>query len=463
MRMSVKKILSEKLPEPVWIRLEAFLHMSNTRIYHDRKFKFLGLCAVSALALVWLLPDGQSPEAQADEVVEIAAPEFDLTRDDLYLVKHPIVPASKTLKLKDGDSLGPLLQKNGFEPGQAYEITESFSDVYDPRRLKVGQTFNIYYQDNGDFSHLTYKPTVEKTVYVSRTSDGSIKSRDIEAKFKMETVSVKSSIQNSIYMDAVAMGAPDKVIIQFANIYEYSVDFQRDIQPGDEFEMFFEVARDNHGNIVKAGDLLYTSFSPRGKKMDYYLFEDAKGRENFYDAAGKTAKRKLRATPINGARLSSSFGKRRHPILGYRKMHSGVDFAAPTGTPIMAAGSGTVEYAGRNGGYGNYIRIRHTDGYKTAYAHLSKFARGVRKGKYVTQDQTIGYVGSTGRSTGPHLHYEVHLNGKRINPRRLSQLSGKPLSKDQMPAFERRRAEIDSIRETATVLQAPGSMSAELE
>ena len=463
MRNPVNNYLSEKLPEPIWIRLEAFLSMSNTRIYQDRRFKFLGLCAASALAMAWIMPDGQPPAAQAEEVDTIALPTFDLNRDDLYLVNHPVVPETKTLKLKDGDSLGPLLQKNGFEPGQAYEITESFSDVYDPRRLKVGQTFNIYYQDDGGFSHLTYKPSVEKTVYVSRGTDGKITARDIEAEFKMETVSVKSRIENSIYMDAVAMGAPDKVIIQFANIYEYSVDFQRDIQPGDEFEMFFEVARDNHGNIVKAGDLMYTSFSPRGKKMDYYLFEDAKGRENFYDKDGKTAKRKLRATPINGARLSSSYGKRRHPILGYRKMHSGVDFAAPTGTPIMAAGSGTVEMAGRNGGYGNYIRIRHTDGYKTAYAHLSKFARGVRKGKYVTQDQIIGYVGSTGRSTGPHLHYEVHLHGKKINPRRLSQLSGKPLSKDQMPAFEKRRKEIDAIRQTAPVLQAPGSMSVELD
>ena len=205
------------------------------------------------------------------------------------------------------------------------------------------------------------------------------------------------------------MGAPDKVVAQFANIYEYSVDFQRDIQPGDEFELFFEVARDHKGKIIKAGDLLYTSFSPRGKKTDYYLYEDSKGRENFYDAKGKTAKRKLRATPINGARLSSSFGRRKHPILGYRKMHAGVDFAAPRGTPILAAGSGTVERANRYGSYGNYIRIRHTDGYKTAYAHLKSFARGVKSGKYVKQDQVIGYVGTTGRSTGPHLHYDCLL------------------------------------------------------
>jgi len=220
--------------------------------------------------------------------------------------------------------------------------------------------------------------------------------------------------------------------------------------------MYFEVARDRKGEIIKSGDLLYTSFSPRGKMLEYWLYEDAKGRENFYDAEGKTAKRKLRATPINGARLSSSYGRRKHPILGYRKMHAGVDFAAPRGTPIMAAGSGTVERANRYGSFGNYIRIRHTDGYKTAYAHLSKFARGIRAGKYVKQDQIIGYVGTTGRSTGPHLHYEVHLNGKKINPRRLSQLSGKPLAKSEMAAFKKRRNEINAQRERAqTIVSSP--------
>ncbi len=455
--------LYKYVAQPLSVRLEAFLQMSNTRIYQDRRFRFLGVCFASAIALAWMIPDRPvSDEIVEPAIAKVEVPEIDLTRDDLYLVSHPELPQAKTLKLKSGDSLGPMLQKSGFEPSQAYEITQSFSSVYDPRKLKVGQSFNLYFEDDNTFSHLTYKPSVEKTVYVSKTTDGSFQARDIEAEFKMETVSIKASIDNSIYMDAIEMGAPDKVIIQFANIYEYSVDFQRDIQPGDEFEMFFEVARDNRGNIVKAGDLLFTSFTPRGKKMDYYLFEDSKGRENFYDEKGKTAKRKLRATPVNGARLSSSYGKRRHPILGYRKMHTGVDFAAPTGTPIMAAGNGTVEVAGRNGGYGNYIRIRHTDGYKTAYAHLSKFANGVRKGKYVKQDQIIGYVGSTGRSTGPHLHYEVHLHGKKINPRRLSQLSGKPLSKDQMPAFERRRAEIDALKATAPVLQSD-TLSAELD
>jgi murein DD-endopeptidase MepM/ murein hydrolase activator NlpD len=176
------------------------------------------------------------------------------------------------------------------------------------------------------------------------------------------------------------------------------------------------------------------------------LFEDSKGRENFYDVKGKTAKRKLRATPINGARLTSSFGRRKHPISGYRKMHKGVDFGARSGTPIMAAGTGTVVRANRYGGYGNYIRIKHSDGYATAYAHMKNFARGIKKGTRVTQDQIIGYVGSTGASTGPHLHYEVLKNGKHINPRQLNQLSGKPLNKADMPKFEQRRREIEALR-----------------
>ncbi len=435
--------------------------MSNTRLYLDKRFNFLIASAVVTVGLLAFSTQPSGGEAIAETDAALAVPAFDLTRHDYYLEAHAERAEPTTLTLKSGDSLGPLLQKNGIEPNLAYDITKAFSDVYDPRKLKVGQSFNLFF-DNEELTHLTYKPNVERTVFLERTDDNEFVTRDITAEFKMETMAVKSIIKNSLYLDAKSYGAPDKVIQQFANIYEYSVDFQRDIQPGDEFEMFFEVARDKNGDVVKAGDLLFTSFSPRGKTSEYYLFADDKDRENFYDKDGKTAKRKLRATPINGARLSSSFGNRRHPILGYRKMHSGVDFAAPTGTPILAAGSGTVEYAGRNGGYGIYVRLRHTDGYKTAYAHMSKLAGGTRVGKYVTQDQVIGYVGSTGRSTGPHLHYEVHHHGKKINPRQLSQLSGKPLNPERMPAFEIRRAEIDAMREKTPLATRPNEQFVEL-
>ncbi len=432
-------------------RADAFARFRHTVIPPGNRYRFLGVAAVIGVLGLLAFPNQREADVVEQQAELTSAPRLDISRFDMGLEPSFATETSvKTITLKSGDNLGPLLQRNGLTGQQAYRVTEAFGEVFKPRNLRAGQDFQLHFTGS-TLDHLTFKPNIETTVFIDRQGEDYL-ARKIEADFKYETIAVKAEVENSLYVDATRLGAPDKVVVQFANIYEYSVDFQRDIQPGDAFEMFFEVARNQKGDIVKAGDLLYTSFSPRGKTSEYWLFEDSKGRENFYDAAGKTAKRKLRATPVNGARLSSSFGRRKHPILGYRKMHTGVDFAAPRGTPILAAGSGTVERANRYGGYGNYIRIRHSDGYKTAYAHLQKFARGVKSGAYVKQDQVIGYVGTTGRSTGPHLHYEVHLNGKKINPRRLSQLSGKPLSQGQRPAFKSQRDKIEVMRAESEVI-----------
>lgn len=371
-----------------------------------------------------------------------------LTSADLYdfrsLSEQELLCGStKSLILKSGQSLGPLLQKNGVNPNTAYAVTQAFSKVHNPRDLRAGQKINLYFGEDGtNFSGISLKPNSENTIFVNRTRDGNFASKKIMAEFTKVLVRIDAAIENSLYLDAQALGAPDKVIVQFSHIYAHSVDFQRDIRAGDKFEMMFEVFRDHQGKTIKAGNLVYTSFSPRGKQSEFYLFENAKGREGYYDENGKGAKRMLMRTPVNGARLSSRFGRRRHPILGYRKNHTGVDFAAPRGTPIMAAGTGTVIRAGRFSTYGNYVSIRHSDGYVTAYAHMKNFARGVKKGRRVIQGQTIGYVGTTGRSTGPHLHYEVHKKGRKINPMTLSTLSGKPLLKADVPAFKKRMAEI---------------------
>ena len=435
------KVLKEGLKE----RAGAFAAVKSTKIYNDRRFHGLGVMAVLALSAAFLLPSSQDAQADAPTAQLASTPSFDLTRDDLFLIDTDVQNLRGiTLTLKSGENLGPLLQKNGLEPSTAYKVTQAFSEVFPPRNIRAGQDFHLSFAGE-HFTDMAFKPNSDKTIFVSKSGDG-FKAREIAAELRFDQMAVSGIIENSLYLDANRLGAPDKVIVQFANIYEYSVDFQRDIQPGDAFEMVFNVSRNHKGEIVKAGDLLYTSFSPRGKTSNYYLFKDAKGRENFYDAKGKTAKRKLRATPINGARLTSSFGRRKHPISGYRKMHKGVDFGARSGTPIMAAGTGTVVRANRYGGYGNYIRIKHSDGYATAYAHMKNFARGIRKGVRVTQDQIIGYVGSTGASTGPHLHYEVLKNGRHINPRQLNQLSGKPLAKADMPKFNDRRREIDTLR-----------------
>ena len=345
-------------------------------------------------------------------------------------------------KLEQDDFLISLLEKKGLSSNEVYGISRAIDKVYPVNLLRPGNEFYLYLQ-NKKLEHFVFRPNFEKTIFID-VIDGGYNTREVISEYKSQRVGISGEISTSLYIDATKSGIPDRIVDQFTKIYEYSVDFQRDIRPGDKFTMYFDAYKNRKGDIVKTGDLLYTSFSPRDKKSEFWLFSNEKKSENFYDENGKTAKRRLRATPINGARISSGFGGRKHPILGYKKMHTGVDFAAPTGTPVLAAGSGTVEYAAWNGAAGKYIRIRHTDGYKTAYFHLSRI--NVSVGKYVKQDQIIGKVGSTGRSTGPHLHYEVILNGKKINPKRLSQLSGKPLGKAEMNKFNKRREEIEKMR-----------------
>jgi murein DD-endopeptidase MepM/ murein hydrolase activator NlpD len=345
-------------------------------------------------------------------------------------------------KLEQDDFLISLLEKKGLSSNEVYGISRAIDKVYPVNLLRPGNEFYLYLQ-NKKLEHFVFRPNFEKTIFID-VIDGGYNTREVISEYKSQRVGISGEISTSLYIDATKSGIPDRIVDQFTKIYEYSVDFQRDIRPGDKFTMYFDAYKNRKGDIVKTGDLLYTSFSPGDKKSEFWLFSNEKKTENFYDKNGKTAKRRLRATPINGARISSGFGGRKHPILGYRKMHTGVDFAAPTGTPVLAAGSGTVEYAAWNGAAGKYIRIRHTDGYKTAYFHLSRI--NVSVGKYVKQDQIIGKVGSTGRSTGPHLHYEVILNGKKINPKRLSQLSGKPLGKAEMNKFNKRRQEIEKMR-----------------
>jgi len=432
------------------MRNDAKILLGDTRGKAAKNAKTLligvGVFLGGALALSSFASNDQA--VQQIPVVEAIPAAPVLTAADIYdfrsLSEQELLGGTtKSLVLKSGQSLGPLLQKNGVDPNTAYAVTQAFSEVYNPRDLRVGQRINLYFgEDGATFNGISLKPNSENTVFVNRAMGGNFASKKIAAEFNKELVRVDAAIENSLYLDAQALGAPDKVIVQFSHIYAHSVDFQRDIRAGDKFEMMFEVFRDHQGKTIKAGDLVYTSFSPRGKTSEYYLFENAKGREGYYDANGKGAKRMLMRTPVNGARLSSRFGRRKHPILGYRKNHTGVDFAAPRGTPIMAAGTGTIERANRFSTFGNYVRIRHSDGYKTAYAHMKGFARGIKKGRRVVQGQTIGYVGTTGRSTGPHLHYEVHKNGRKINPMRLSTLSGKPLLKSDIPAFKKRVAEI---------------------
>jgi murein DD-endopeptidase MepM/ murein hydrolase activator NlpD len=257
-----------------------------------------------------------------------------------------------------------------------------------------------------------------------------------------EEVVIKNIIKNNLYSSAVDSGIEPNIIIEFARIFGFEVDFQRDIRQEDWFEILYERFVDDNNKVRDTGKIIYASMYVNGEEINLYNF-NYKKEEDFYDIKGKSITKSLMKTPINGARLSSSFGMRKHPILGYNKMHRGTDFAAPSGTPIMASGSGTVTRARWCGGGGNCVKIKHNSTYETIYAHMKAFAKGIKEGRKVKQGQIIGYVGSTGLSTGPHLHYEVIVNGKKVNSQKLKLPSGKILRGEERKQFELDRIKID--------------------
>ena len=299
------------------------------------------------------------------------------------------------------------------------------------RRL-LGLDFDL------DFDH---------TVRVTRDPDGRYAAAKVARPQRRDLLHRAGIIDDSLYMSAERAALPHDVIIGLIKLFSWDVDFQRDVRRGDQFETLFEVVslEDGSGDI-RGGDLVYGALSIDGRLLEGYRFELPDGRVAYFDRSGKSLRKFLLRTPMDGARLSSGFGMRRHPILGYTLMHKGVDFAAPRGTPIYAAGEGKIEIAKRNGGYGKYIRIRHTGEYSTAYAHLSGFAKGIAPGRRVRQGQVIGYVGTTGRSTGPHLHYEVLRSGAQINPLRLKQPPNQQLAGADLKRFQAEVERIDRLR-----------------
>ncbi len=378
----------------------------------------------------------------------------------------PQPPETTQVSLQSGETLVDALERAGVRREDRNDAAKALSGAINLRALRPGATFDIVlarpnatlfqslFDDDAErrLIGLSYRPEATKLVRLLRTTEG-FAAESSERPLDARLASVSGDISGSLFVSARRKGAPAGAIIKLANMFAYDIDFQRDIFGGDAYEAVFEALYDDDGDLVGAGDVVYGRLSWRGgrKSKGYYRFQSANGgaRADFYDADGQSAKRLLMKTPIDGARLSSGFGTRRHPVLGYRKQHKGVDFAARRGTPIYAAGDGVVERANRYGSYGNYIRIRHAQGYKTAYAHLKGFRRGVRKGARVEQGDIIGYVGTTGRSTGPHLHYEVIKNGKHVNPQKLKIATGVQLKGQELSRFKAERDRIDAMRAAA--------------
>ena len=367
---------------------------------------------------------------------------------DIPKTEGPVIE-KKSISVSSGDTLIELLVKGGMERINANSVITELKKVFNPRLLRKGQEITLAFEisDNGDyiFHSLSIRLDMTKEIRVTRSSEDSFTSKEILYKLDAKPVRSAAEISSSLYDAAIEAGMPVEVLIQMIRAYSYDVDFQRDIRPGDKFEALYEKMYDGNGNFVEGGSILYTLLKTNGRTMPIYRYKTTDGEVDFYDENGKSVRKTLMVTPVNGARLSSGYGMRRHPILGYSRMHKGLDFAAPIGTPIMAAGDGVVEYAGRKGGYGKYIRIRHANHYMTAYGHMRRFASGIRKGVRVKQGETIGYVGSTGLSTGPHLHYEILHNGKSINPSSVRTPSCRTLKGKELEKFFMAKNELKAL------------------
>ncbi len=355
----------------------------------------------------------------------------------------------KTVSISSGDTLMGLLTKEGLGRAEAHTVISTLGEVFNPRRLRQDHQIVLAFESRGNygpmFQSMNLKLDVTKEVQVARCPEKGFVAEEIVQELQARPARAEAEITSSLYNAAVNAGLPLEVLMLMIRAYSFDVDFQRDIRQGDSFKIMFEEMVDGNGNFIRGGSVLYAELNTRGRSLPVYRYETTDGEVDFFNDKGQSVRKTLMVTPIDGARLSSGYGKRRHPVLGYSRMHRGLDFAAPTGTPIMAAGDGVVEYAGRKGNYGNYIRIRHPNEYHTVYAHMSRFGSGIRQGSRVKQGETIGYVGSTGMSTGPHLHYEVHFRGNHVNPASVDTPPGRTLKGEELDRFMSAKGSLETL------------------
>lgn len=435
-------------------------------------FVALGISTFSSREIsIPTLSSNSSLEAEPASVAsEVRADALTLEPVVISAVRLPRIEAA-TLKVRSGDTLIKILQREGVSSTDAHAVSTALKTVFDPRDIRVGQEIEMRGVTSdtsriADSIRIAVNPAIEAVAF--RDEDKGYVAHLLEADTLTEPRAFAGRISSSLYDAAVGQGVPPAVLVEMTRLFSYDVDFQRDIRKGDTFEVLFDQRVTTDGKVVSNNDIAFASMTLRGDTFNIFAFDHADGERGYYSEEGKGIRKALMRTPINGARLSSSFGARRHPVLGYTKMHKGVDFAAPRGTPIYAAGDGVIEKRQRWGSFGNYIRIRHGDGFSTAYAHMNGFARGYGVGSRVKQGAVIGYVGTTGRSTGPHLHYEVLKNGAQVNPMKVRFPASKTLAGAELEAFFEERDRLlaqwsDAVRSTDVAFVAPGLTESETQ
>jgi len=375
--------------------------------------------------------------------------------DNVYLKKtlnhlvNNLEPKIKKIKHKinSGETFDKILESYSIEKKEIQKIKKSLQKKINLNKLNTRQIiqFNLD-KTNNKIIEFTYQISSTQKIFLKRDiQEDKFDEKILTIKLDKKIVYEENIISESLYKAAVNKKIPANTIIEFARIYGFQVDFQRDIRKEDKFQIMYEIFQNEKKEIIETGEILFANLKLSGQDNSLYYFDEL-GSEGHYDRNGKSIQKALMKTPINGARLSSPFGMRKHPIDGFNKMHRGTDFAAPMGTPIMASGDGVIKKAGWCGGGGNCVKIKHNSTYQTVYAHMSKFARGIKPGVRVKQGQTIGYVGSTGKSTGPHLHYEVIVNGKKVNSQKLKLPSGKILKGKERKLFETKKIKLDILK-----------------
>jgi len=350
---------------------------------------------------------------------------------------------------KSGDTYQSIVNSLKINQREKKEILNAISNEKSLKILRTNKKFLFKFDNilNEKITKFQIETDRKNIILFERSKlDNKFFSKKVKKNFTKKFVYKETMIQDSLYNSAINLGIKPNVIVEFARLYGFQVDFQRDIWTNDSFQIIYEEFTDENNKIVDTGEIIFANLNLQNNDLQLYRYEYEKNKVDYFDENGQSIKKTLMKTPINGARLSSSYGKRKHPILGYTKMHTGTDFAAPTGTPIMASGDGKVTKAGWCGGGGNCVKIKHNSKYQTVYAHMSKFGRGIKKGVRVKQGQIIGYVGSTGMSTGPHLHYEVIENGKKVNSQKLKLPSGKILKGNERKMFEIDKIKIDVLK-----------------
>jgi murein DD-endopeptidase MepM/ murein hydrolase activator NlpD len=357
--------------------------------------------------------------------------------------------AEHDVKVRRGDTLSTILARRGVGRSESEAVIDVLDDLYDPRRLRTGQRITLALAD-GDGSDRLARLEIDlafpRFVEIARGDDGIFRATERERPLVRRPERAAARIDGSLFLAAQRKGVPQAPITDLVRMFSWDVDFQRDVRNGDGFEVVYERVSTVDGSQVRSGPIRYASLELTGERLEAYRFVHADGAAEYYDRTGRSMRKFLLKTPVDGARLSSRFGRRTHPILGYTRMHKGVDFAAPKGTPVYASGDGRVAAIGRDLGYGKHVRIRHNGEFSSTYAHLSRFADGLERGARVRQGQVIGYVGSTGLATGPHLHYEVLKSGRQVNPLKLDMQPARTLAGAELDSFRATIREIDGLR-----------------